>query len=122
MEIDVIDKKVELSLLDMVRFQLTVHCFIKGIKISPAQLKTLAYLSIWGEMNFSDFCIMIQEKEIFGNTQTVRNFILLSVREGYVIRKGKGKKLIELSDDIELVSEGNILLNLKAYHVTSQES
>ena len=122
MKIDVIDKKVSLSQFDIIRFQLTLYCFLNNIKISPAQLNTLAYLGMWGEMNISDFCDQIVEEEIFGNPQTVRNFILQSVRAGYVVRKGKGKKLIELSESVDLSSEGNILLNLKVYYVESQES
>lgn len=122
MKIDVIDKKVSLSQFDIIRFQLTLYCFLNNIKISPAQLNTLAYLGMWGEMNISDFCDQIVEEEIFGNPQTVRNFILQSVRSGYVVRKGKGKKLIELSESVDLSSEGNILLNLKVYYVESQES
>ena len=54
MKIDVIDKKVSLSQFDIIRFQLTMYCFLNNIKISPAQLNTLAYLGMWGEMNISD--------------------------------------------------------------------
>ena len=122
MKIDVIDKKVSLSQFDIIRFQLTMYCFLNNIKISPAQLNTLAYLVMWGEMNISDFCDQIVEEEIFGNPQTVRNFILQSVRSGYVVRKGKGKKLIELSDSVDLGGRRIIKKNLKVYYVESQES
>ena len=70
-------------------------------------------------------CFIITENEI--PIKTVLNIRLkyfdFSVDcKGYVVRKGKGKKLIELSDSVDLSSEGNILLNLKVYYVESQES
>tara|TARA_R110001592_G_scaffold243219_2_gene504164 strand:+ start:2075 stop:2434 length:360 start_codon:yes stop_codon:yes gene_type:complete len=114
-----IDKKLELSLHDIIRFQITTYCFINSIKISPAQMDTLAYLGEWGEMNISDFCDEVVLKEVFGNSQTVRNFITKCVKDGYVLRYGKGNKLISLTEKVELLSEGNILIDMKVYHVES---
>lgn len=121
MKVEIVDKNIPLSLLEIVRFQITLHCFINSIKISPAQLNTLAYLGLWGEINISDFCDQIVDEGIFGNPQTVRNFILKSIAEGHVVRKGTGNKLIELSEDIELTSEGNIILKLNVYHVQTNQ-
>lgn len=111
------EKKIPLNLYDIIRFQINLYCFLNDIRVSPAQLDTLAYLGMWGEINFSDFCEQIVEEEIFGNPQTVRNFILKMVREGLVVRMGKGKKLIDLSDKFELLNDGTILIDMKVYHV-----
>lgn len=113
----VMDKNLPMNLNDIIRFQVNLYCFLNDVRISPAQLDTLAFLGEWGEMNFSDFCEEICKHEIFTSPQTVRNFILKSIREGLVVRKGKGNKVIELSDKFELLSNGTILINMKVYHV-----
>jgi hypothetical protein len=119
----VLEKKIEMDLYKIVRFQINLYCFLNDIRISPAQLDTLAFLGLWGEINFSDFCEQIVEEELFSNPQTTRNFILKCVREGMVVRKGKGKKLIDLSDKFELLNEGTIVIDMKVYHVDkSKES
>jgi hypothetical protein len=114
-------KNIELSLHDIIRFQITLYCFMQKIKISPAQMDTLAYLGEWGDMNISDFCDQVVIKEVFSNPQTIRNFILKCVRDGHVIRGGKGEKIISLTEDVELLSEGNILLDMKVYHVETKK-
>lgn len=121
MKVKRLQKNISLDLHDIIRFQVTTYCFLNKIRISPAQLDTLAYLGEWGDMNISDFCEQIVEEDIFGNPQTVRNFILKGIKEGYVVRKGKGKKIISLIDDFEMLAEGNILLEMKVYHVENKE-
>lgn len=118
----VVDKKVELSLLDIVRYQIHFYCFINNIRIAPAQLDALAYLGMWGEINISDFCQEITDIELFTNTQTVRNFIIKCVKSGYILRKGTGNKNIELSEIFDLHRTGTMLINLKVYHVDKSQN
>ena len=101
----------------MYNVEINTYCFLNNIRISPAQMDTLAYLGMWGEMNISDFCEQVVTEEIFGNPQTVRNFIIKCVKDKLVIRKGMGNKVIVLSEDFELLKENNFLINIKAYHV-----
>lgn len=121
-QVTIVDKKLVMSLIDIVRFQLNIYCFAENIKLSPSQLNTLAHLGVWGEMNISDFCEEIVRADIFGNPQTVRNFILTAVKLNLVERTGMGNKIIKMSDKLELKTEGNILINLKGIHVETQES
>lgn len=118
----VVDKKVPLSLFDIIRYQIHFYCFINNIRIAPAQLDALAYLGMWGEMNISDFCQQITDIELFTHPQTVRNFVIKCVKDGYIIRKGLGNKNIELSESFELQNAGTILINLKVYHVDQSEN
>lgn len=113
----VIEKNVPLSLFDIIRYQIHFHCFMNNIRIAPAQLDTLAYLGMWGEINISDFCQQVTDLELFTHPQTVRNFVIKCVKDGYIIRKGLGSKNIELANLFSLLNNGNILITLKLYHV-----
>jgi len=123
MKAKVVEKKLALNLYDIIRFQINTHCFLNAVRISPAQLDAIAFLGMWGEMNISDFCEQIVVEELFGNPQTVRNFVIKCVKDGLVNRKGMGNKIITLSEKFKLLNEGTILINMKVYHVDqSQDS
>lgn len=122
MKAKVVEKQLPLSLYDIIRFQINNYCFLNKIRISPAQLDTLAYLGMWGDMNISDFCDQIANEDIFGSAQTVRNFIIKCVKDKLVIRTGTGKKIIRLTDDLNLMNEGTILINMKVYHVDQSKN
>jgi len=117
MKVEVVEKQIPMELYDIIRFQLTTYCFLKNIRLSPAQMDTLAYLAMWGEMNISDFCEQVVQNEIFTNPQTVRNFIIKCVKDEYVERKGFGNKLIVLSPIFDLLTVGSMVITLKLYHV-----
>ena len=121
-QVTTIDKLVSLSLHDIVRFQISNYCFTEGLKISPNELITLSYLGEWGEMNISDFCQQVVDENVYGNPQTVRNFLLKCIKSGLVVRHGIGDKIISISETVGLLSEGNIVINMKVYHAEKQES
>lgn len=120
MKVKLVDKRLPMSLYEIIKFQINNYCFLNNVRISPAQLDTLAYLGMWGEMNISDFCDQIVEEEVFSNPQTVRNFVIKCVRDNLILRKGRGKKIICLGENIELISEGSMLLNMKVYYNADQ--
>ena len=117
----VVNKQVSLSLIDIIKFQLNMHCFTNKIRLSPAQLDCLSLLGLYGDINMSDFCNEVVSEEIFGNVQTTRNFITKCVKEDLVTRSGLGNKLVSLNKDLELLTEGTILLNLKVYHLETDQ-
>lgn len=117
----VVNKQIPLSLIDVIKFQLNMYCFINKIRVSPAQLDCLSMLGLFGEINMSDFCNEIVSEEIFGNVQTTRNFITKCVKDNLVTRSGLGNKLVSINNDLELLTEGTILLNLKVYHLEANK-
>jgi len=112
----IINKQVPLSLLEIIKFQINMHCFINKIRLSPAQMDCLSLLGLYGEINMSDFCNEVVSEKILGNVQTTRNFITKCVKDNLVIRTGLGNKLILINPKLELRTSGTILLNLKVYH------
>jgi len=120
-KVTTIDKLVSLSLHDIVRFQISNYCFTEDLKISPNELTTLSYLGEWGDMNISDFCQQVVDENVYGNPQTVRNFLLKCIKLELVVRHGVGDKIISISEKVGLLSEGNIVINMKVYHAEKQE-
>lgn len=121
-KVTTVDKLIEMSLHDIVRFQISNYCFTENVKISPNELGTLSYLGVWGEMNISDFCEQVVDEGVYSNPQTVRNFLLKCIKSGLVIRKGTGNKIIALDKEVGVLAEGNIVINMKVYHAEKQES
>lgn len=112
----VIRNNIPLSLLDTVRFQINLYCFLNNYRLSPAQNDCLAALGLYHPINISDFCDQTVNEQIFGSTQTTRNFIMKCIKDGLVYRHGTGNKLISLSDKLNVLTEGTIVLDLKIYH------
>ena len=71
-----------MPLIDIIKYQINMHCFLNEIRVSPAQLDCLGLLGLYGEINMSDFCAEVVSEEIFGNVQTTRNFITKCVKSG----------------------------------------
>jgi hypothetical protein len=117
----VINKQLPLSLLEIIKFQLNFYCFNNKIRLSPAQLDCLSLLGLYGEINMADFCTEVVNQEIFGNVQTTRNFITKCCKDKLVVRTGLGNKFLKVNSNIDLVTSGNILLNLKLYFVETNK-
>jgi hypothetical protein len=118
----IINKQVPMSMFDIIRYQINMHCFSNKIRLSPAQQDCLALLGLYGEMFISDFCEETVNKEIFGNVQTARNFMVKCIKDDLVVRSGMGNKVISLNKNLEILTDGTILLNLKVYHHATNES
>jgi hypothetical protein len=112
----VINQQIPLSINDIIRFQINLYCFINKYRLSPAQIDCLALLGMYQPINISDFCEQVVNKEVFTVSQTARNFIIKSVKDNIVVRSGLGDKLISLNPDLNILTEGTLLLNLKVYH------
>lgn len=118
----VVNTQVPMTLIEIIKFQINMYCFINKIRLSPAQQDCLALLGLYGEINMSDFCEQVVTEEVFGNVQTTRNFITKSVKEGLVVRSGLGNKVVSLTPELKILNQGTILLNMKIYHHEANKS
>lgn len=121
-KVNVVDKKVSLSLEELIKFQLITHCYIESLPVSESDLNCLTLLGIMGETDLTDFCAAASSKKVFKTTQTVRNCIAKMEKSNLVLKVGKSKKKITINPDIKVQTEGNILLNYKLFHLEPQES
>jgi len=133
---NVVDKKVNMTLEDIIKFQIVTYCYIHKITISEADLACLTLLGLNKKAEFSDFCNACCDPEqrdketklpftkpIFKTPQTVRNSLTKMKNYNIINREGFGhSKTIELNSDLKVQAEGNVLLNYKMYHIESEES
>lgn len=120
--VNLVDKRAKLDLWDIVKFQLIAHCYLTKIALSESELNCLTLLSIKGEFDLSDFCILAANKKIFKTTQTVRNCLVKMEKSGFIVKEGKNKKKIMINPILKIQAEGNILLDFKFVYVGTQES
>jgi hypothetical protein len=112
-------KTVRMDLWSIVKFQLAVHCHLKSLNVSDQDLSCLTFLALSGEKELTEFCEAATKNKIFGSSQSVRNAITKAEKKELVVKKGKSKKKISLSDDLKIQINGNILLDYKIVHVES---
>lgn len=118
----VVESKIPMSLKDVVRYQVNLYCFINKKRLSPAQQDCLSLLGLYGDMNISDFCEQIVDEEIFGNVQTTRNFVVRCVKDGLIVKKGLGNKIICLNNELNIITSGTIVLKHTIFHHVQESS
>lgn len=115
-----------MDLWEIVKFQINLHCHLKGITISESDIECLSLLAINGETELSEFCNAAceederdrdpqvkLEKVIFKTPQSVRNSINKIENIGLLQKKGKSKKKITIDPAINVQASGNIFIEVK---------
>jgi hypothetical protein len=130
---NVVDKKVSMSLEDVIKFQIVTYCYIHKIILSESDLSCLTLLGLNKKVELSDFCnaccdlnnrdkdsTIPYQKAIFKTPQTVRNCV--AKMRNYNIINRDASKTIELNPELNIQADGNVLLNFKMFHIGTQES
>lgn len=109
-EVNKIEKKTVLNTkYDIVQYQLITYCFIKDINLTEADLDCLTTLVLSKDRDLNLFCK--QKLKYFKSEQSIRNCLRKCEVLGLIYKTGKKKKKIYFHENINLVYEGNILLN-----------
>jgi hypothetical protein len=116
-----VEKRVKMSKWDAVKFQIVTHCYINRIAMSESDLNCLTLLSFNQPIGLNDFCYDASSEEswIFKSPQTVRNCINKAEKNKLVV---KNKKLISLNPDLQIQTEGTLLLDYKFLGYDTQEA
>lgn len=112
-----VEKKIRMDQWDIVKFQLTVHCYVKRIKVSDHDLSCLTLLGIVGEQTIESLCKLVVSNEIFSSLQSARNVLSKAEKVGLVSRSPINKRKVVLNPSLNIQTSGNILLNLKVVRV-----
>jgi len=117
-----VDLKLKVSLDTTIKYQILTYCFFKDIVISNSDLEFLAVLAKNPKMEISKFSILLTELTIFKSAQSARNAISKAEKKGLVNKNGNNKKTIDLNKDINVQSDGLVLLDYKILGSESQET
>lgn len=108
-----VDKRMRMSVWDIVKYQILTHCYLMKISVSEADLNCLTYLALEGDQELTSFCNKAHAKEIFSSTQSVRNCLTKAEKKNLIKKEGKNKKKIYINPELKVHSQGNILLDFK---------
>ena len=135
-KVNKVDKKVSMTLDEIIKFQIITYCYINKITISDSELNCLTLLGLNSKAELSDFCnaCCVPEnrdkesnlpftKAIFKTPQTVRNCLAKLSNYNIITKIGVGhNKTVELNEILQIQIKGNILLDYKIYHIGTEES
>lgn len=110
-----VQKRAIMTKWDVIKFQISTHCYINKITVSDSDLNCLTLLSITGSIELTHFCYDASSEEewIFKSPQTVRNAINKSEKNNLVIKDKDNKKIIMINPDLKIQVDGDILLDYK---------
>ena len=108
-----VEKRVKLTLDQVVQYQLLTHCFLSNITLSAADLKCLTMLALDKEQELNSFCNKVYQQGVFKSPQSVRNAIIKAEKNKLILKEGKSKKKIWINPDLRIQVEGNVFLDYK---------
>lgn len=117
-----INKRVKMTKWDIVKYQILTYCYINNISVSEADLNCLTYLALEGDQELTSFCMKAHSKSIFSSIQSVRNCLTKAEKKRLIKKEGKNRKKIYINPEMNIFSEGNVLLDFKFLSVETQES
>lgn len=121
MIVNQVSKKVKLDKDILVKYQLLTHCYLEKINVSNADLDCLTMLAFNEEIELTEFCNYASDEGVFKTPQSVRNAIIKFERKGMIEKNGKSRKMIKLSDNLNIQVKGNVLLDYKFVSIEPQE-
>lgn len=117
-----VELKLQTSLDTTMKYQIMTYCFFKDVLISNSDLKFLSELAKTDKIELTKFCKSLVEKGIFKSPQSARNAITKAEKKELLFKKGINKKTIALNKDINVQTEGVVLLDYKVLGRESKES
>ena len=117
-----VDKRVKTSKDEVIKYQILTYCFLNNIQISLSDLNCLTELAKKGRKELTSFCTYISKKNIFKSSQSCRNAIAKAEKKKLIVKDGSNKKTIYLNDNMNIQTEGTILLDYKILGVDTEES
>jgi hypothetical protein len=119
MKVKKVEKKVKTSKDEVIKYQILTYCFLNEIQISLSDLLCLTELAKLEVSELTKFCSFISDKGIFKSPQSCRNAITKASKKDLIVKTGVNKKSIQLNPNIEIQTEGTILLDYKLLGVES---
>ena len=117
-----VDIKMKVDIDKTIQYQIMTYCFFNNIFISNSDMKFLAELSKYENIELTKFCLKLVEGDIFKSPQSARNAITKAEKKNLLNKSGNNKKTISLQKDINVQTSGLVLLDYKILGSESKES
>ena len=117
-----VDIKMKVDIDKTIQYQIMTYCFFNNIFISNSDMKFLAELSKYENIELTKFCLKLVEGDIFKSPQSARNAITKAEKKNLLDKSGNNKKTISLQKDINVQTSGIVLLDYKILGSESKES
>jgi hypothetical protein len=108
-----IEKKVQTTSENAVKYQIFTYCFFNSIHVTEAELDCLTQLALNQDVELTKFCSTVFNMKIFKSEQSVRNALAKAHAKNLITKHGKNKKTIRINDDMQITASGNIFLDFK---------
>ena len=122
MIVNKVDKKVKMSRDGVIKYQILTFCFLNDLMISVSDLKCLTELAKLGSHELTDFCKLMTAKDIFKSPQSARNAITKYHKKKLVKKTGNNRKSVSIHTDLNIQTEGTILLDYKFLGIETKGS
>jgi len=116
-----VDLKLKVDISQTIKYQIITYCFFNDIYINHSDLNLLGELAHNGKVELSKFCQLITIKNIFKSEQSARNAINKAEKKKLLIKDGTNKKVIYINKDMNVQSQGLVLLNIKVLGSETKE-
>ena len=116
-----VDLKHQVDINVSIKYQIVTYCFFNDTLISNSDLKFLMELAKDGKVELTEFCKNLVDKGIFKSPQSARNAITKAEKKQLLTKKGINKKTITLNEDINVQTNGLVLLDYKILGSESKE-
>ena len=117
-----VDIKLQTNLDTTIKYQIMTYCFFADILISNSDLKFLMELAKKGKVELTIFCKSLVDKGIFKSPQSARNAITKAEKKQLLAKDGINKKTIIINKEINVQTEGLVLLDYKILGSEPKES
>lgn len=116
-----VDLKLQVQLDVSIKYQIVTYCFFNDVLISNSDLKFLSELSKSGKIELTKFCTNLVKKNIFKSSQSARNAITKAEKKGLLNKQGINKKTITINKDMNVQTNGLVLLDYKVLGSETKE-
>lgn len=114
MNVTSVIKKRQLPISSIIKYQILTYCFLHEITVSNKDLEALVVVaSLNKKIELNHLCNELCDLNIFETPQSARNSLGKLEKKNILVKSGSGRKSIELSPSLQIVSTGNILLDYK---------
>jgi len=114
-----VNKRVKCSRSEIIRYQIMQYCFIKNIILNYTELMLLSLLGELGECRVTFFCEEAAKRGILSSPQSVQTALNKLQRVPILKKEGIGKKIIYLDPGANILTKGNIVVNITLMHIES---